>query len=197
MCIERLNNQLDFIVEIDKLKKVIRRNLLCDQSRRENTAEHSWHAALMALVLSEHRRDPAINVDRVIKMILVHDLVEIDAGDTYCYDIAAHVDKAKRESEAAKRIFGLLPDDQRRDIGALWDEFEEEKTPESHYANAIDRLNPFLLNFHSGGKSWKDHGVNRKQVLERMSKTMEYIPAIQPMLLSMIETAVERGWIKP
>ena len=165
----RLSQQIKFIKEIDKLKSVDRMSLLINGSRRENTAEHSWHFALMVSVLAEHAEGD-VDVGKTMKMALVHDIVEIDAGDTYCYDEAANSDKEDREIAAAKRIFGILPDDQGSEIWQLWKEFEEGKTAEAKYARAIDRLNPFMLNFYSGGKPWAENRITKNQVMKRMGE---------------------------
>lgn len=192
----RLEKQIAFIVEIDKLKKVLRRSLLTDGSRFEDSAEHSWHASLMALVLFEHRAQADLDLEHILKMLLIHDLVEIDAGDTYCYDAAAHQDKQEREVKAADRIFGLLPEDQAKAMRDIWDEFEQGKTEESRFARALDRLNPFLLNYYSGGKAWKQNGISKGQVLERMAETIDFIPALRSTVCDMIDAAVSKGWLK-
>lgn len=157
-----LARRLDFLLEIDQLKTVIRRSLLVDGSRRENTAEHSWHLAMAALVLAPHAGDD-VDVVRAIEILLIHDLVEIDAGDTYIYDTAAATDKADREELAAQRIFGLLPADQAKHIDQLWREYEDKATPTARFAHAIDRLQPLLLNAASGGKSWQEHDIAHSQ----------------------------------
>lgn len=164
--------QIAFIMELDKMKQIVRQNYLSDGSRKENDAEHSWHLAVMACVLAEHSNEK-IDVLKTLKMLLVHDIVEIDAGDSYAYDPAANVDKRERELKAAERIFGLLPEEQEKEYRGLWDEFEEMQTPESKFANTIDKLHPFLLNAASGGKSWKEHGVRKSQILERNQRTAE------------------------
>lgn len=164
--------QIAFIMELDKMKQIVRQNYLSDGSRKENDAEHSWHLAVMACVLAEHSNEK-IDVLKTLKMLLVHDIVEIDAGDSYAYDPAANVDKRERELKAAERIFGLLPEEQEKEYRGLWDEFEEMQTPESKFANTIDKLHPFLLNAASGGKSWKEHGVRKSQILERNKRTAE------------------------
>ncbi|HEX5324571.1 MAG TPA: HD domain-containing protein, partial [Capsulimonadaceae bacterium] len=142
---ERLSQQIAFIIETDKLKDILRRTYIMSGDRLENSAEHSWQLALMATLLAEHSNEP-IDVAHVVKMVLVHDLVEIDAGDTYCYDVVAEQDKVEREERAADRIFGLLPADQGKQIRLLWEEFEARETPEARFAAAIDRLMPMLLN---------------------------------------------------
>ncbi len=191
----RLEQQLNFIVEIDKLKSVLRRSLLCDGSRRENSAEHSWHLAAMAALLTEYAVEP-VDVVRVLKMLLVHDVVEVDAGDTYAYDPQANETREAREQEAAGRIFGLLPADQATEVRSLWDEFEEGVTPESRYANALDRLQPLLLNFQSGGISWKQHGVTAAAVIQRMQPIRTGTPQLWSVVETLVSEATARGLLK-
>lgn len=162
---QRLNQQIAFILEIDKLKSILRRSYLLNENRRENSAEHSWHLSVMALVLAEHA-NADIEQLRVLKMLLVHDIVEIDSGDTYIYDIAGNDTKAARELEAAQRIFGLLPGDQRDELFELWQEFEARETPEAKFAAALDRLIPLLHNTQTEGRSWREHGITKQQVID-------------------------------
>lgn len=162
----RLDLQLAFLLEADHLKQVERMTKILGATRRENSAEHSWHLALFALVLAEHT-DDAVDVGRTITMLLLHDLVEIDAGDTFAYDEAAHETKERREREAADRLFGLLPDDQGRALRALWEEFEAGESPEARFANAVDRLQPLLLNHANGGGPWREHNISRARVVAR------------------------------
>ena len=182
----RLAQQIAFIVEADKLKNVLRRTPLTDASRLENSAEHSWHLALTAIVLIEYA-PPQTDVLRVLELVTVHDLVEIDAGDTFAYDLTANRTKAERELVAADRIFGLLATDQATHLRALWNEFEEQQTPEARYAHAIDRLQPLLLNMQAGGGSWKSHGVTRADVLRRMAPLQTELPEVWPFVLEVIE----------
>jgi putative hydrolases of HD superfamily len=195
MTMSRLESQLAFLIEIDKLKNVIRRSMLCDGSRRENSAEHSWHLATFAAVLAEYAPE-AINLTRVLKMLLVHDIVEVDAGDTFAYDFANRTTQHERELRAADRLFGLLPADQASELRALWEEFEQQSTPESKFANALDRLQPLLQNLYSGGQSWREHGVTAEQVLERMRPIETGASELWPFVLDTIERAVERGLLK-
>ncbi len=190
----RLDEQIAFILEIDKLKTVDRRTVLTDASRFENSSEHSWHIAVMAALMQEHSADP-VDVRRVIEMLLVHDVVEVDAGDTYAYDPAGNASKAGREQAAADRIFGLLPPDQCRYFRSLWDEFEEMGTPESRYANALDRLQAALLNFHSGGIAWRQHGIKVSQVLDRMQPVKTGAPGLWPVVESIVRQAAEEGYL--
>lgn len=167
---DRLDSQFEFIREIDGLKKISRQTYLSDGSRKENDTEHSWHLALMAVLLSEYANK---NVDllRVIAMVLVHDIVELDAGDTYAYDEAGNATKREREVAAADRIFNILPADQAKYLRSLWDEFEEESTPEAEFAHTLDHVQPIMLNDASGAKAWKEHAVKLSQVLKRNSST--------------------------
>jgi len=188
---------MEFVIEVDKLKKITRQNYLADGSRKENDAEHSWHLALMALVLCEHvGAEESPDLLRVIKMALIHDLVEIDAGDTYCYDEKANAGKRERELAAADRLFGILPPDQAREFRELWEEFEEQRTPEARFAAALDRLQPLTLNYIAGGKSWREHGISYSQVSKRNSSIGESSPALWKFTLNIIREAVRKGYIK-
>lgn len=182
----RLAQQIAFLVEADKLKNVIRRTALMDASRLENSAEHSWHLALAAVVLAEYA-PTQIDVRRVLELVTVHDLVEIDAGDTFAYDVNANQTKTDRELVAADRIFGLLETDQATRLRGLWNEFEEQETPEARYAHALDRLQPLLQNMQSGGGSWRTHGVTRSDVLRRMAPLQTELPEVWPFVLEVIE----------
>lgn len=192
----RLDRQLAFILEIDGLKDVVRQSYLLSGKRRENTAEHSWHLAVMAPVLAEYA-DAPVDAGRVIRMVLIHDIVEIDAGDTYCYDAGGNLDKAERENRAADRIFGLLPRDQEIEMRALWEEFETGNSPEARWARSLDRFMPLLHNFHTGGRSWREHNITRRQVRERMRPLQEGSEALWKLAESIIEQAVERGYLIP
>lgn len=167
---DSLDSQFEFIREIDGLKKISRQTYLSDGSRKENDTEHSWHLALMAVLLSEYANE---NVDllRVITMVLVHDIVELDAGDTYAYDDAGNATKREREVAAADRIFNILPADQAKYLRNLWDEFEEDSTPEARFAHTLDHVQPVMLNDASGAKAWKEHAIKLSQVLKRNSST--------------------------
>lgn len=190
-----LEQQLAFLVEVDRLKAVVRQTSLCDGSRRENSAEHSWHLALMAEVLADHAED-SIDVDRAIRMLLVHDLVEIDAGDAFAYDAAANVGREERELAAADRIFGLLPPQQASRLRALWDEFEAQETAEARFALALDRLQPLLNNHHSGGGSWLAHGVTRAAVLRRMEPIRTALPTLWPAVEDVVQRSCSLGHIR-
>lgn len=191
----RFQKQIEFIVEADKLKHTLRRTVLMDRSRRENSAEHSWHIALTVLVLSEYAKDKSIDLFRVLKMLLVHDLVEIDAGDTYCYDDRGREDQVNREEIAAERLFNMLPEDQAMSLHALWDEFEARATPESRFANALDRLQPFLHNYFTEGLTWQENDVKSKQVVARMQPVEDGSPFLWKYIRALIDDAVEKGYL--
>ena len=163
----RLKQQIAFIAECDRLKEIFRQTLNPTSRRAENDAEHSWHLCLCVIVLAEHANQPPLDVLRVLKMVIVHDLVEIDAGDTFAYDTAAMAGQHEREALAADRIFGLLPADQAQEFRALWDEFEEKQTPEAKFATAVDRFQPMLLNCLTQGAAWNRHGVTHDRVVAR------------------------------
>ncbi len=194
---DRLERQLDFIRELDRLKNVRRQTWLMDASRKENSAEHSWHIALMAMVLGEYAPADGVDVGRVIQMLLVHDIVEIDAGDTFCYDQAAVSDQRGREQDAARRLFGLLPADIGKRFTALWEEFEDRQTPEARLANALDRLQPILNNYHTGGKSWQDNGISHDQVLARNRVMAEGAPLLWRYVEKLLARAVAEGILSP
>lgn len=197
MSAERLAQQIRFIVEVDQLKEVFRQTLLTRSRRRENDAEHSWHLALMVLLLAEHANFPSLDRLRVIKMLLIHDLVEIDAGDTYAYDTAAMAGQHAREARAADRIFGLLPADQGRELRALWDEFEARETPEAKFAAALDRFHPMLLNCRTEGAAWQKHGITQDRVLARNAHIAEGSRALWEFAERMVAEAVRAGHLAP
>ncbi len=167
---ERLQKQLDFILELDRLKYITRQSYVADGSRHENDSEHSWHLALMAMLLSEYANEP-VDVLHVVKMVLIHDAVEIDAGDTYAYDDAGNATKRQREEAAADRIFNILPTDQAAEMRDIWEEFEANETPEARFANALDRVQPIMLNDTTGGRAWREHEVAAQQVINRNQNT--------------------------
>jgi putative hydrolases of HD superfamily len=194
----RLAEQIAFLLEIDQLKTVIRQNLIADGSRQENTAEHSWHLALCATILAEHANE-AVDVSKVVQMLLIHDLVEIDAGDTFVYATAEEIAAQDgKEQVAADRIFGLLPIDQGARLRALWEEFEAKETAESKFAKAVDRVQPMLLNLASGGGSWERHGITADRPLDLINKT---VPPGSVVLAEyarqVIRVSVERGALLP
>ncbi len=191
----RLAKQIKFIIEIDKLKNILRQTLLTDESRRENSAEHSWHLAMMAILLAEYAPSPDIDLLRVIKMLLIHDLVEIDAGDTFCYDAQANQDKSAREVEAATRLFGMLPEAQGIELRAIWQEFEAQQTTEAQFATALDRLQPLLHNQQTRGGTWRIHGISREQVLRRMHPVKDGAPELWTVVEQVIEDAIVAGYL--
>ena len=195
MADDRLARQIAFLVEADKLKAVLRRTALIDGSRQENSAEHSWHLALAAVVMAEYAPAP-VNLVRVLEMLAVHDLVEIDAGDTFAYDTQNSATKADREHVAAERIFAMLPPDQATRLRASWEEFEEQATAESKFANAMDRLQPLLQNAFSGGGSWCNQNLTRAQVLKRMAPIEGAMPAVWPMIVDTIESFCASGVLR-
>jgi len=182
----RLIQILGFLVEADKLKTILRRTLLTDGSRRENSAEHSWHLTLAAITLREYSAEP-FDLAKVIRMLIVHDVVEIDAGDTFAFDKSANLTKDARERAAAQRIFGLLPDDLGGELRALWQEFEAHATPESRYAHAMDRIQPFLQNRETQGGTWRIYNLTREQILERMDPVRTALPALYPLMLATVD----------
>ena len=167
---ERLRQQMDFCREIDKEKEVFRQSYLCSGNRRENDAEHAWHAALMAVILEEYANEK-VDLLKTITMLLIHDVVEIDAGDTYAYDVEGLKSQAEREAKAADRIYGLLPEDQRDRMLALFREFEEGESPEARFAKALDNVQPVMQNDASGGKDWREKGIHLSQAIERQKRT--------------------------
>ncbi|HHF0510378.1 HD domain-containing protein [Vibrio diabolicus] len=193
---ERLEKQLALVIELDKLKSILRRTRVKSaEGRLENSGEHSWHVALMAILMEEHANAP-VDICRVMKMLLIHDVVEIDAGDTFVYDTAASQEQAEKEIRAAERLFGMLPSDQEQELLALWHEFEAAQTDDAKYAKALDRLIPMLLNYHNNGQSWKEHGVSREQALT-INKRIEFgSVTLWGKAKELIEEATEKGWLK-
>lgn len=191
---ERTRAQLHFLTEIDSLKTILRQNLLVDGSRRENDAEHSWSLAVMTFLLAEYA-DPEVDVFKVMKMVLLHDLVEIDAGDTFAYDAVGYQDKDERELRAADRIFSLLPADQAKEFRALWDEFEAMETPSALYAAALDRMQPLINNYLTEGHTWKLHHVTPEQVFVRMDPIRVATPKLWPLVEQIVQDSLEKGFI--
>ena len=182
------------MLEVDRLKSVLRRGYLADGSRYENTAEHSWTLALMALVLAEHAAEP-VDVATVVRMVVIHDIVEVDAGDTYVYDDAGRAAAQERERLAADRLFWLLPPDQSTEMRALWDEFEAGTTPESRFARSLDRFAGFLLNHASGGRSWRENGITASRVHDRNRTIDSGSPPLWGEVQRRLAEAVANGWI--
>ncbi len=193
---EKLAQQMAFICEIEKLKTVYRQNTVIDQSRKENSAEHSWHLAIMALILADYSKDPNIDVLRVIKMVLIHDLVEIDAGDTFLYDESGNADKLQREERAAARIFGLLPDEQKKELSELWREFDERSSPDALFAAALDNMQPVINHYLSDGCGIRGHDITSEQVVEKKQFIGEIAPALWSYTKQTIEKSKERGFYK-
>jgi putative hydrolase of HD superfamily len=193
---DRLRQQIQFILEIDKLKSVLRRSYLLNPERRENSAEHSWHVAVMAVLLAEYAAEP-VDLPRLLKMLLIHDMVEIDAGDTFAYDPVGARDQAERERRAAERLFKLLPPDQAGELRGLWDEFEAHATPEAKFARALDHLMPLLHNYYTQGKSWQEHGVSSAQVLSYNADIEDGSARLWELAQSLIADAVARGYLVP
>lgn len=193
---ERLKKQLDFILQADAEKEIERRTLISSGKRFENDSEHAWHMALMAILLSEYTNEE-IDVLKTVTMILIHDIVEIDAGDTYCYDYELGKSQREREVKAANRIYALLPDDQGKKLRALWDEFEANETPEAHFAHAMDCLQPTMLNDATNGEMWKKNGIKLSQVLKRNEYTEKGSKTLWDYQLNeLILKNVEKGNLK-
>ena len=190
-----LSRRVQFILEADKLKTVIRNTLLTDASRFENSAEHSWHAALTAVVIFNAADAGEMDLAHIVRMLLVHDIVEIDAGDTFCYSLEQRQTQMRREQKAAERIFGLLPDPQADELRQLWREFEAQQTPESRFANAVDRLQPLLQAIHTQGKTWRQNGIRKDQVIERMQPIRAALPSLWGYVIELIEDAADRGYL--
>lgn len=191
---DRLEKQLRFIIEIDRLKQVYRQTYLTDGSRFENSVEHSWHLAMMVLVLSEYKNDGDLDLSRVMKMVLIHDIVEIDAGDTFLYDDNQLKNQKERETNAADRIFNLLPEDQAESFREIWDEFEARQTREAKFAATLDRLQPMLHNVITKGKSWRQHGVKKFQVVRKSCHMKEGSAVLWEYASGLIESAEAEGY---
>jgi putative hydrolases of HD superfamily len=191
----RLNQQVAFIIEIDRLKQVLRQTYLADESRPENTAEHSWHIALMATVLMEYA-PLGTDLLHATKMLLVHDLVEIDAGDTFAFDVKGNESKAAREEQAAERLFGLLPPEQGQELRSLWEEFEARQTPTAQFAAALDRIQPLFLNQQNQGGTWRKYSITRDRVVERMRPVQEGAPALWGLVEEAIADCVAAGYLE-
>ena len=192
---ERLQKQLDFALEIDKEKNILRQTHLSGHGRRENDAEHAWHMAIMAYLLKEYANEK-VNIGRVMILCLIHDIVEIDAGDTYAYDAEGLKTQKEREEAAKERIFSLLPEDQKKELSALFDEFEANETPESRFAHAMDNLQPLMLNNSNGGGDWREHGVSAEQVYGRQRKTALGSEKLYEVTDHIIREHVEKGNLK-
>ncbi|HBV75491.1 MULTISPECIES: HD domain-containing protein [Vibrio] len=193
---DRLNKQLALLIELDKLKTVLRRTRVKSaDGRLENTAEHSWHVALMALLMEEHANKP-VDISKVVKMLLLHDIVEIDAGDTFVYDTEASQVQEENELKAAERLFGMLPEEQGQELMGIWLEFEAAQSPEAKFAKALDRIIPMLLNYYNHGQSWQEHGVTKTQALTINARIEYGSEALWDKAQQMVADAVEKGWLK-
>ncbi|MEA5085465.1 MAG: HD domain-containing protein [Lachnospiraceae bacterium] len=191
---ERFNKQMEFLLELDKVKQIFRQTYLADQSRKENDAEHSWHACLMAVVLAEYF--PDVDLLKSLKMMLFHDVVEIYAGDTYCYDNKGNEDKVLREQASAQKVYGLLPDEQKDELIALWQEFEEGESPEAKFCAILDRVQPTMLNNAAKGISWVEHGIKKEQVIKRNEVTFQGPKVIGEYMDNIINSAYQNGYLK-
>ena len=191
----RLEQQVKFLVEIDKVKNIFRQTYLADSSRKENDAEHSWHLAIAAFLLKEHMKEE-VDLLKVIIMVLIHDLVEIDAGDTYAYHDTGAATKREREEKGADRIFGMLPEDQGRYFRELWEEFEAYESADAKFAHLLDNFQPLLLNDASGGRSWEEHGVRKSQIYKRNVKIEETSEDVWNYMKSLVEKHIELGHVK-
>lgn len=192
---ERLQKQLDFILEIDKEKNILRQTHLSGHGRRENDAEHAWHMAVMAYLLREYANEP-VNIARTMLMCLLHDVVEIDAGDTYAYDTENLKTQQAREEAAKERIYSLLPEDQKAELSAIFDEFEAAETPEARFAHAMDNLQPLLLNNSNGGGDWKEHDVCAAQVYGRQRKTRAGSEKLYEITDAILQENIKKGSLK-
>lgn len=191
----RFEQQMKFILEIDKVKNIFRQTYLADGNRKENDAEHSWHLAVMAFLLQEYAQEK-VDVLKSIIMVLIHDLVEIDAGDTYAYDQEGMKSKKDREIKAARRIFGLLPEDQGRQFYSLWEEFEAYESPEAKYAHMLDNFQPLMLNDALDGRSWREHQVKKSQIYQRNEKTKEGSQRIWEYMQTLIQKNIDEKNIR-
>jgi len=193
---EKIHNQIKFAITIDEMKNIFRRNLLADGSRRENDAEHSWHLAMLAMLLEEYSAEK-VDIERVLKIALIHDLIEVYAGDTFAYDAKGNEDKHEREIQAAEKLFGMLDPDQGTEIRELWDEFEAMETAESKYANAIDRIQPLILNYLTDGHTWKMGDVTSDKIYKRMDIIRTATPELWHIVEGIINTSIKAGILKP
>ncbi len=190
---ERFTQQMAFLVELDKMKNIRRQTRVLHEDRAENDAEHAWHLAMLALVLSEYANE-TVNVATVVETVLIHDIVEIDAGDTYAYDTAGNATKVEREQRAAERLFGMLPKEQSERFRRLWEEFEAGSTPEARFAAALDRIQPLTLNYCKQGESWQRHRIKPEQVIGRMQPVYAGSTVLGDYAMELIRRAQENGW---
>lgn len=192
---EKLIKQIEFLTEVDKMKSILRQTMLIDKSRQETDAEHSWHFALTALTLFEYASSDDVDINRVIKMALIHDLVEIYAGDTFAYDVKGNESKEQREKESADKLFSMLPNEQGLEFRSIWEEFEQMQTSDAMYANAIDRLQPFINNYKTNGHSWVLHKVTVENVYKRMLPIKTALPELWEYIEMAIKDCCEKGYI--
>lgn len=194
---KKIYRQMDFIIEIDKLKNVFRQSLLSDGSRHENDAEHSWHLCMLAMTLSEYAEE-GTDILKCVKMMLIHDIVEIYAGDTYLYDEEGMKDKAEREMKSAEKIYGILEEEQKKEFMNLWIEFDEGETKEAIFANILDRVQPIMLNYLTKGKMWIKNGICKKQVVDKGWRIFQLAhPDIAEYMMKIIDESVEKGYLLP
>ena len=191
---EKLKKQIEFMIELDKMKNLYRQTYVLHEDRRENDAEHSWHIAMMAFLLAEYAK-PDTDIFKIMKMLIIHDVVEIDAGDTYCYDYEGYKSKAEREEKAGQRIFGLLPEEQKTEFYSLWREFEDGLTPEAKFAGLLDRLQPIILNYSKNGISWQEHTVKSEQVRERTEHFADVSPELYELIDKIVNDATHKGYL--
>lgn len=191
---EKLKKQIEFMLELDKMKNLYRQTYVLHEDRKENDAEHSWHIAMMAFLLAEYAQ-PDTDIFKVMKMLIVHDVVEIDAGDTYCYDYEGYKSKAEREEKASQRIFGILPEEQKTEFYSLWREFEDGLTPEAKFAGLLDRLQPIILNYSKNGISWQEHVVKAEQVKDRTKQFADVSPELYELIDKIISDSAQKGYL--
>lgn len=197
MISDRIRQQFEFIKEIDALKSVYRQSFVISGYKRENDAEHSWTLAMLCIVLHEYAIE-SINLSKVLKMVLIHDIVEIDAGDTFAYDEEAIKTKRDREFKAADRIFNILPSDQAKEFRAIWDEFEEAKSPEARFATALDRIAPMFLNYSSGGLTWKEHKMDYPRIINKCKADIDNgTKNVWPFIEEFLQDGIKQGFIAP
>ncbi|MDE6034309.1 MAG: HD domain-containing protein [Ruminococcus sp.] len=191
---EKLKKQIEFMLELDKMKNLYRQTYVLHEDRKENDAEHSWHIAMMAFLLADYA-EPDTDIFKVMKMLIIHDVVEIDAGDTYCYDYEGYKSKAEREEKASQRIFGILPEEQKNEFYSLWREFEDGLTPEAQFAGLLDRLQPIILNYSRNGISWQEHAVKAEQVRERTRHFADVSPELYELIDNIVNDATLKGYL--
>ena len=190
----KLQKQIEFMIELDKMKNLYRQTYVLHEDRKENDAEHSWHIAMMAFLLADYA-EPDTDIFKVMKMLIVHDVVEIDAGDTYCYDYEGYKSKAEREEKAGQRIFGILPEEQKNEFYSLWREFEDGLTSEAQFAGLLDRLQPIILNYSKNGISWQEHAVKAEQVRDRTRQFADVSPELYGLIDKIVNDATQKGYL--